>query len=60
MSGSPSKSNGPLLILCGFLLVLACMVLGSATQLLPDAPFGPTPTYPKGIDLPDSRPLPQR
>lgn len=60
MFDSRSQQAGPVLILGAFLLILACLILGSATQLLPEAPFGPTPTYPKGIDLPDSRPLPQR
>jgi hypothetical protein len=40
--------------------VLVVGVVGFSMRLLPDAPIGPTATYPKGIDFPDGRPVPSR
>lgn len=40
--------------------VLVVGVVGFSMRLLPDAPIGPTATYPEGIDFPDGRPVPSR
>lgn len=50
----------PVVLLALVLVMLSVLVLGSATTLLPNAPLFPTPTQPKGIDFPDSRPVPRR
>jgi hypothetical protein len=47
-----------LLILVAIIITVA--VLGFSMQTLPDAPLYPTPTFPKAIDFPDSRPVPAR
>jgi hypothetical protein len=39
-------------------LMIGLAVIGTSVRLLPDAPLYPTPTQSKGIDFPDSRPLP--
>jgi hypothetical protein len=41
-------------------LVISLVVLGASVRLLPDAPIAPTPTYPRAIDFPDERPVPNR
>jgi hypothetical protein len=56
--GSTVKLRVLVLILVAAVLVVG--VVGFSMQLLPDAPIGPTATYPKGIDFPDGRPVPSR
>ncbi len=38
------------------LLVVAAMTLLLSVSLLPPAPVSPTPTWPLGVELPESRP----
>jgi len=52
--------NGRVLLLLLVVILISVVVLGGAMRLLPDAPAYPTPTPPKGIDFPDSRPVPGR
>lgn len=53
-----AKMRVLVLILVAAVLVIG--VVGFSMQLLPDAPIGPTATYPKGVDFPDGRPVPSQ
>jgi len=56
MRKTQQKSRVVLLVIV--VVIISVAVLGSSVRLLPDAPQYPTPTFPKGIDFPDSRPVP--
>jgi hypothetical protein len=60
--GSMKKSanGGRVLLLIVVALLISIAVLGASMRLLPAPPLYPTPTYPKGIDFPDDRPVPHR
>jgi hypothetical protein len=47
-----------LIIILMVILGISLLVIGGSMRLLPDAPLFPTPTQPKAIDFPDSRPVP--
>jgi len=49
-----------LLLLLIVTLAISVMVVGGSMHYLPDAPQFPTATPPKGIEFPDSRPVPAR
>jgi hypothetical protein len=49
-----------ILLLLIILMMAAGLVWMTSLALLPAPPSYPTPTYPKGIELPDERPVPWR
>jgi hypothetical protein len=54
------RTQAPWHLLLLVLVIVSLMVIGGSVRLLPDAPLYPTPTQPKAIDFPDSRPVPRR
>lgn len=55
-----TQRNGSVLLLVVIVILISVMVLGASMRLLPNPPLYPTPTQPKAIDFPDSRPVPAR
>ena len=55
-----SRRDGRVVLLILVAIIITVAVLGFSMRTLPDAPLYPTPTFPKAIDFPDSRPVPAR
>lgn len=54
MTSSAHEGRWMLFVVASALLLILTLAL--SVSLLPAAPFAPTPTFPKGIDLPDQLP----
>jgi hypothetical protein len=55
-----TRQEGRVFLLIVVAIIITVAVLGFSMRTLPDAPLYPTPTFPKAIDFPDSRPVPAR